>query len=197
MKIRTFALAAATLLLFVSSIAGLQVTREERAKKSEEVLKKVHQLELMNQLLPMVFTKEQLGKFLPAVEKARVAVREQEKIEYDFLMKLGPKVDVALKDAAKGKVPGNTVINECWATFRMFGMRRKAVADDNVEQVMKVFEPAINDGQKKTAINSIDVKAIDPSLDPKTASDSKKLELFVRVILLDPDAYDLMVQMLK
>ncbi|MBX7133356.1 MAG: hypothetical protein K1X67_11840 [Fimbriimonadaceae bacterium] len=199
MNIRNFAFALTALLLFALSVPSYgQVTADERAKKADEILKKVHQLDLMNNLLPLVLTKEQLGKFLPVMEKARQSVREQEKIEYDFLMKLNPKVDSALTDAkTKGKVPGREVINETWATFSMFTMRRKAIADENVANVMKAFEGAINDGQRKTAINTVNPKQFDPTADPKTMSDAKKMEMFVRNILLDPAAYDLLVGMLK
>lgn len=199
MNIRSFAFALAALLVFAFAAPSYgQVTAEERAKKADEILKKVHQLDLMNNLLPLVLTKEQLGKFLPVMEKARQAVREQEKVEYDFLMKLNPKVDTALTEAkTKGKVPGREVINETWATFQMFTWKRKAIADENVANVLKAFEGAINDGQRKTAINTVNPKQFDPTADPKTMSDAKKLEMFVRNILLDPAAYDLLVGMLK
>lgn len=199
MNIRSLAFALAALLVFALAVPSFgQVTADERAKKADEVLKKVHQLDLMNNLLPLVLTKEQLGKFLPVMEKARQAVREQEKVEYDFLMKLSPKVDTALSEAkTKGKVPGREVINETWATFQMFTWKRKAIADENVANVQKAFEGAINDGQRKTAINTVNPKQFDPTADPKTMSDAKKMEMFVRNILLDPAAYDLLVGMLK
>ena len=199
MNIRSFAFALAALLVFAFAAPSYgQVTAAERAKKSDEILQKVHQLDLMNNLLPLVLTKEQLGKFLPVMEKARQAVRDQEKVEYDFLLKLNPKVDTALTEAkTKGKVPGREVINETWATFQMFTWKRKAIADENVANVTKAFEGAINEGQRKTAINTVNPKQFDPTADPKTMSDAKKMEMFVRNILLDPAAYDLLVGMLK
>jgi hypothetical protein len=199
MNIRTFALALAALFVFgLCQPALSQVTADERAKKSDEILKKVQQLGLMNDILPLVLTKDQLRKILPVVEKARQAVRDQEKVEYDYLAKLAPKVDGALKEALdKGKVPGKEVVNETWATFQMFAWKRKAIADENVQNVLKAFEGAVNEGQKKTAINSINPKQYDPTADPKTMSDAKKLELFIRVILLDPLSYDLLVAMGK
>lgn len=184
--------------LAVLAGADAQVTAADRAKKSEEVVKKVRQLDLMNNLLPLVLTKEQLGKILPVIEKARAAVREQEQTEYDFLMKLQPKLDAALKEATeKGQVPGREVVNETWATLQMFAWKRKAVADENTQNVLKAFEDATNEGQRRTAINTLNPKSYDPNADPKTMSDKQKLEMFVRVILLDPLAYDLMVGMLK
>ena len=194
----SIAIVLAFLALLAVWPASAQVTAEERGKKSEEILKKVQQLELMNQLLPLVLTKDQLRQLLPVVEKARQAVRDQEKVEYDFLAKLGPKIDAALKEAIeKGKVPGKDTVNETWATFQMFAYKSKAIADDNVQTVAKLLDSILNDGQKKTAANALDPKKYDPSLDPKTMSDQKKIELFVRVILLDPLAYDLLVGMLK
>lgn len=199
MKLRTsIAIAFAFLVLALSWPASAQVTADERGRKSEEILRKVQQLELMNQLLPLVLTKDQLRQLLPLVEKARQAVRDQEKVEYDFLAKLAPKIDTALKEAVdKGKVPGKDTVNETWATFQMFAYKRKAIADDNVQTVAKLLDSILNAGQKKTAVNALDPKKYDPSLDPKTMSDIKKLELFVRVIVLDPLAYDLLVGMLK
>ncbi|HRF60358.1 MAG TPA: hypothetical protein PLH94_10665 [Fimbriimonadaceae bacterium] len=173
-----------------------QVTSDERSKAADEILRKVRRLDLMNQILPLVLTKSQYAKVLPTIEKARAAVKKQEQIEYDFLSKLSPKIDKALKEAVdNGKVPGNEVINETWATFQTLGIMRKAVADDNVDKVFEVFKATLNAGQIKTAANSVNVKAFDPNADPKTMGDDAKLRIYIRLIVLDPLAYDLLLQL--
>lgn len=189
-----FALLAALFALIVP--AWGQVTPDERSKAADEILRKVRRLDLMNQILPLVLTKAQYAKVLPAIEKARAAVKKQEQVEYDFLSKLAPKIDKSLKEAVdQGKVPGNEVINQTWATFQTLGITRKAVADDNVDKVFDVLKSTLNAGQLKTAANTVNVKAFDPGADPKTMTDDAKVRIYVRLILLDPLAYDLLLQL--
>ena len=189
-----FAILAALFALIVPSWG--QVTSDERSMAADEILRKVRRLDLMNQILPLVLTKAQYTMVLPAIEKARAAVKKQEQIEFDFLSKLSPKIDKSLKEAVdKGKGPGNEVINETWATFQTLSIMRKAVADDNVDKVLEALKGSLNAGQIKTAANTVNVKAFDPSADPKTMSDDAKFRIYIRLILLDPLAYDLLLQL--
>ncbi len=196
MKTR-FALAA-LFIIATTLCAFSQVTQEERAKKSDQILIKMRKLDLMNQMLPLLLTKDQMRKILPAVEKGRQAVREQEKLEFDYLRKLEPKVDEALKEAEdKGKVPTRELLKEAITTFTMFGLKRRAVADDNADLVLKAFNSTLDAGQRKVAMNLLDPSASQPGIDVKSMKDDDKVRFYVKFVILDPLAYDILLQMSK
>lgn len=175
-----------------------QTTQADRAKKADEILMKMRQLDLLNQLLPVLMTKDQIKRILPQVEKARQTVRDAEKLEFDYLKKLEPKVDSALKDAfEKGKVPVVEMLKESYATLGMMSLRRQAIAEENTDLVLGVVEQTFNEGQIKAARNALTPNAIDPRLNPKEMDDKAKLRFWVKTILLDPLAYELLIKLGK
>lgn len=168
------------------------------AEKSDQILDKVTQLDILNRLLPLVLTKEQYGKILPAVEKARQRVRDTQKKEADELKSLEPKLDTAMKDALdKGKVPTQELLKESSALFNQFRQRRLLVGIENEDAVLKVTKETLNLGQFKAAVNAFSPRLADPTLDPAKLDDDTKLRLFVRTILLHPGAYDLLLKLSK
>ena len=46
-------------------------------------------------------------------------------------------------------------------------------------------------------MNSLAPQLLDPSLDPKTMTESDKLRFFIQEIFLDPQAYDIMLALQK
>jgi hypothetical protein len=181
-------------------VAGASPQTDEagRAAKADEILTKVRQLDVLNQILPVIMTKQQLRDLLPAIERARRNVRETQRKEFDELRKLDPKLEAAVKDALeKNKVPSVDLIKESAATFRLFEMRRRAVAQENEELVLKAFKEILTDAQEKAAANSLNPKLVDPNAEVSKLDQEQKLRLYVRGILLDPIAYDVLVKLAK
>lgn len=173
-------------------------TPSEQAARSDAILTTLRKVELVNQLLPMLLNKEQMSKVLTAVERARAEARKTEKDEYEFLRRLEPKLEAALKDALeKGVVPKQELFTEVAATLQTLQLKRKAVADDNTEKVAAVLEEVLDAGQKKAVANSLNVRLFMPNADPDKVTDEEKMRLFVKYILLDPQAYDLLLKMPK
>ncbi len=180
----------------MGSVLTAQVSQEQRGKRADEIISKIKRMDLLNQLLPLVMTKAQLDKVLPAVENARKEVRKAEMVEYDMLVKLEPKVDIALKEGIdEQKLPPGETMKEVAATFKTMHIRRQAIIADNVDTVMAVLEKELNAGQKKAAANAIQPTLFDPTLDPSKMTDSAKMRLYVQAIILDGEAYDLMLKM--
>lgn len=176
---------------------GMSQTAEERAKKSDEILEKVKRVDLLNQILPLLLTKDQIKKILPALEKARQAVVDTNAKEFAELKKLEPKLDLALKDAKEGKTPTREVLIEIASVFKGLEMYRKLVSENNTRDVLAAFTAATNEGQRKAAANSLRLELIDPSLDPKKMTEEEKLKTFVKIILLEPSAYNVLRDLSK
>lgn len=180
------------LALFAVCFASAQ-SDGERAQKSAEIFEKATKLDLLNQILPLLFTKEQYRGILPAIEKAREAVRKTEQLEADELKKLESKLNVALKEANdEGKVPPRELLNEVSAALMKMSAARRVIADINVQTVLEAFNKTANAGQKKAAANALNPKLFNPSAKVDEMTDEDKLRVFVREILLHPLAYDIM-----
>lgn len=183
------------IILVFSGVAVSQPS-SEKAKQSAATLDKMRQIDLLNHLLPLVMTKEQIRKILPSIEKARRDVRTQEDEEAKFLAQSSAKVEKAVKDGVdKGDVPDKQLLRELNAMIRLFSMKRKEIGDDNAKMVMEVAKTTFNAGQLKAMANSLDFKVYYPGVKPEEVKDEDKINLFIREILLDPLAYDLLVRM--
>ncbi|HTQ10637.1 MAG TPA: hypothetical protein VMI31_11235 [Fimbriimonadaceae bacterium] len=168
----------------------------DQGSKSDQVLMKLRQIDLLNMLIPLALTHDQIEKILPAIERARQRVRQAEKDEAATLLKLDGKVTEAIKKSIETSVaPPKELLDELAHTTQAMGDTRDSIALDNTESVLKVFVDTINAGQKKAAINSFSPAFIDPKAKPDTITDDVKLHFFVNNILLDPQAYDILVQM--
>jgi hypothetical protein len=165
-------------------------------QRASQVLTKARQVDLLNQILPVVLTKEQIGKLLPAIERARQAVRDAEDRERTELNALEPKLDAAIKDAIeKNLVPSRDVLNNAFATFRAMQLRRESIANANVTAILTVIQESWNSGQRKAAANALRPEAFDPAVDAAKLTEEQRLRFFVRMILLDPLAYDLLIRL--
>lgn len=176
-------------LLVVATQAHAQL-QKERAEASDNVLIKAAQLDILNQILPLVFTKEQWRKLLPSVEKARELVKTTERQEADELIKLEKRMNEAYIGATeRGELPKPELLREFHAKIAALTKVRQVMAETNVANVFEVFEKTANAGQRKTAMNSLNPKQFGKVEDMK---DEDKVRLFVSEILLHPLSYDLM-----
>lgn len=180
-----------------------QVTKEERAAKSDAIQKKIRQLDLYNHLLPILLSKEQMRKILPAIQKARQLVTLQEKQELTELMGAEAKIDRALLEAKKdGKVPESTFLGTMASMMSKFNFQRQQVVNINLGMVSSAFREVLTPTQMKIAMNSLRIEQYDPTFDPKKFEkkedlESFKFDFFVRMILLDPAVYDVLVELSK
>lgn len=172
--------------LILGTIVSAQLTQAERARRSDEILAKARQVELMNQLLPLLLTPEQIEKLVPVIEQARKNVQEAEVKEYEVLLKLEPKLDAAITEGKdKKQIPSQTLLAEMKNTFNALNMSREILISQNVDMIMPVMKSTFNKGQLRAAIYAIKPQLFDPSLDPTKLDDDAKLRFFIKVIILD------------
>ncbi len=161
-----------------------------RADDASNIMAKMRQLDLMNQLLPVLLTNDQAKKLLTPIEKARQAVADIEKKELEEMKKVEPSVDSALKAAKeKGELPPKNVQQAVFVLLQSFQKRREAMVIEQTEGVLKVVEETFDAGQIKAASNSLSV----PESESGKLSDRDKLRRWVQAVLMDPLCYDLLV----
>lgn len=194
---KVFGLLCAVAFLFSAvSLSFAQST--VKGGRSEAILKKTRQLDLLNHLLPLTLTKSQINSLLTPIEKCRRKVREIEDLEAADLFKYEARIDAAVADGAdKGKVPSVDFLKELNKLIMAFYVRRQIAAGENAEIVLAEIKKSWNKGQLAVAANSLNIKDYDPNYDPKTATEDLKLTFYIKDILLDPQAYDVLVRISK
>jgi len=188
---RSLTVFVALLGLFVVSSA--QLTDAQRAE-SDLILKKIRQMELYNELLPVMFKPDEAKAFLPILERHRAEVRKIERSEHTMLREFEVKLDRVIKVAQEtGKVPDTEVLLHALNLFRTFDMKRKALVDDTAEELIRTMRQTLNEGQVRSAAGAFNPMAFDPSLDPEKMTEDEKLSLWVKVVLMDHLSYEIML----
>ncbi len=183
-------------LCLLLAIAPMGLGQGDSAARSTAILDKMRQIDLLNHLLPLVMTKEQIRKILPIVEKARRDVKLQKEEEAKMLQQKSSTIDKAVADGIdKGDVPDKTLLKELNAMLQFFTMKRNAIGNDNTQMVLEVVKTTLNAGQLKAAANSLNAKLYFPNVKTEDLKDEDRLRMFVGEVLLDPLAYDLLVKL--
>lgn len=189
------------LCMLVTLTVGSLLTAQagvDRAKRSDEIMAKARKMDLLNQILPLLLTREQLDKILPAVEKARLTAKKTEIAEYEELLKLEPGLDKSLKEAYDhGKVPAQETLSSVAKTYRTLDLARGIIANQNIDLVQAVLEKELTVGQKKTLIGSLRPQLYDSSIDPAKLTDEKRMRFFIDYVLLDFHSYEVLMELQK
>jgi hypothetical protein len=184
-----------SLLIALAAAAVAQPISTERGKKSDEIFLKLRKIDLLNQILPMLLTKDQINKLLPAIEQARAKMKLVLTSEDEELAKLQSRVDETYEKAIeKGEYPPKDFLTAVSNKTREMGQKRQFALIEMVEAVTKVVESTLNEGQRKAMINSFTPAFIDPSKKPDELSDSTKMRFFVERVLLDPLTRELLIE---
>jgi len=184
--------------LALTTGASAQYVSDEQAKKSAEITAKMRQVDLLNQMLPLVMKKEQIEKLLPVIEKARQKVKDQEKAEYALMLQYDTKLDAAIKAGVeKGALPDTQLIRDLNKMALAMDIGRSVVINDNASAVMAAMKATLNAGQLKAAEGALNPRLFDPSIKVDEMTDDQKLSFFVRNIMLDPLGYDILRELSK
>lgn len=159
-------------------------------------LAKIKQLDLYNQILPVLLTPSQIKALLPAIEKAQESEKKLIKTEAEEMKAMEARIDTALAAAReKGEVPSRELQQDIHKMFADFRMRRLALTIDSADALLAILEKELDKGQLAVVTNSINPAELAPGRKPEDVTDSERRRGWVRIVLLDPAAYDLLVEM--
>lgn len=186
------------LCLALSAGANAQLTTPKGAK-SDEINAKIHEVDMLMQILPLLLTKDQLNdKILPAIEKNRETFRKELEYEDGELAKFESILDEALTGAyTKGSYPARKSTNEIADKTYKLGLQRQIIVSLMTDNMVDVINATLNAGQKKALLGSFDPKFIDPTAKPETITDERKMKFFVQRIFLDPTTYEILKKMAR
>ncbi len=190
--------------LILAIVAGLactglaqKITPDEQ-KESDRILAKIRKVEIYNQVLPVLLTADQAKLFLPILEKHRADADKIEVDEHRLLMGLEKGLDAAIKEAQeKGSLPADNVMKSAFVHFQAFIMKRKALVDDTVMKLMALMREKLNSGQVRAAANAFNPEVFGINVDKNTITEDKRLDYWVRVVLMDNAAYPVIVELSK
>lgn len=180
-------------------LAGVNAQTGDTIAKAEELYTKSRQIDLLNQIVPILLSKDQIKQLLPSIEKVRAKVKLIQSRQVEELSKFNAKMDEAIKAGIeKGEVPPAQLTKDLAKTYKAIGILQQAAVYENVNDIMmpevlRIF----NEGQKKSAAGAIDIKSFEPNAKVDEMKTEDKLKIYVREVLLAPEAYDLLVKMSK
>jgi len=180
------------LLLPLVSFALIVAPFANAQDDATKILGKMRQVDILNLILPVLMTPEQIQKLLLPIERARKAVKDIEKAELVEMKKIEGKLDLAIKEAKeKSLVPSSEVQKDIVKLLTTFSLVRSLMEAEQNEAVLKVVEESLDEGQIKSATNSLTFSGSGGV----KLSDRAKLGRWVRAVLLDPVAYDLLIEL--
>ena len=184
--------------LTLSVLCQAQDIDPQEAAQSTQVLNKMRKVELLNQILPLVLTKDQILQILPVIERVRAKQKALTQKEHDELLQFDKNSGDAVDAGLKGQMPDQKFVRDLEVFYEAVDISRQALMGENLDAMMAVLAKALNKGQLKVMANSLTVKFFEPDITTDEAKDDEvKERIFVREILLDPLTYDLLVQMSK
>ncbi|RYG33213.1 hypothetical protein EON81_18740 [bacterium] len=183
--------AALALLAAFAIAAPASAQSDDVTSRTQAVQRKMRDMDLIIQILPLSLTTEQIDPILSELEKIRA---EQKKIlenEDKDLLAFETKLDKTLEDAReKGKYPSKDAMAESNNLLRILSGRRSVARSVFIERVYKIVKDKLNDGQLTVMEKSLDPKLIDPTI--KLEGREEKIRFFVRIVFMDPQAYDVL-----
>lgn len=191
-------LLALALLALGAALCPAQLPPTPEGARSDEILRKVARLDSLIQLVPLNLTKEQMNPILSAIEKERQKLRELQSTEAKDLVGLDAKVSKAVDDGQQKNVyPPRDLQVEVAKMMRALGIRRQMFNGEMVDMVYGVCKNTLNEGQLKVMEKSLKPELLDPSLKGVDMDSEARIKFFIRKILLDPVAYDVLREMYK
>lgn len=180
-------------LVFISAFCHAQEASDPY--KVGPILSKLAEIDLANQILPLVLSKDQIRKLLPKIEQCRANVKAQEKKEADRLKALQTDANKIHAEVVKGLVPPQEFLDKMTALFKSFENERKGVLMANTLIINDAVTDIFHEGQKKAAIGVVDKIYSEETKTWEDATPERKLRYFAVAILLNNDAYEFLVRL--
>jgi hypothetical protein len=185
------------LLTLLATVAPAQ-SQSPDAVRSDAIMKKVSKLDVLIQVVPLLLTKEQFPPILGAIEKVHQKQKELYAQEAKDLTTIEAELTKTVDDGVKKNVyPPREVQIKVAGLLRASGIRRNLFYNEMVDLVFDACKKTLNAGQIKTMEKSLKPELLDPSIKVDTMDSDAKVKFFIRKVILDPNAYDVLIDMSK
>jgi hypothetical protein len=179
-------------LLCAALPTATQTTTKPDPYGVDPILQTLGEIDIANQILPLLLTKEQTNEILTIIERTRAAVKEQQKKEADALKALKAEADKVHKEAVEmGKVPSQEFLKKVNDLFAGWERERLNLKAKNTILLMSRIKDILNEGQIKAATGVVD-KVYDEQLKEfvENPTDDQKLSYYVVHVFFNDAAYE-------
>ena len=130
------------------------------------------------------------------------AVREKRRDvldgEYKLMLQLTKSVNDAISAAEKGAVPGQQLVQNLYKATVNSVVTDTMVISEGTDEIFDVVKSTLDKGQLAVMANSLNPKDFPNDLKkPEEVTQDERIHIFIKRVLLDPDAYDLLVNLSK
>jgi hypothetical protein len=160
----------------------------------DPILQTLAEIDISNQILPLLLTKDQTNRLLTVIERARAEAKQQEKKEADALKALKAEAEKVHQEAVKaGKVPSQEFLKKVNDMFAAWEKERLNIRAKNTVLLMASIKEILNEGQIKAAAGVVD-KVYDEQLREfvESPTEDQKLAYYVVHVFLNDTAYEFM-----
>ena len=171
---------------------------QESYAKADAVLANMNRVDFLGKILPLNLKKDQINALLTALEKARAQERDIRGKDAVELAKLDDEVAKAVDAAiAEQNVPSVELQNKIIRVTKALAIRRQVATGEMTNDVYAVCARVLDPGQLKVMGEILRPDLVAPGTDRKAMGDADKQKFFIRYILLDGVAYDVLTKMGK
>ncbi|KAA0228664.1 MAG: hypothetical protein AKCLJLPJ_00479 [Fimbriimonadales bacterium] len=181
-------------MLGLAMIAPANLTQTSDPYKVEPILTMLEEIDVANQILPLVMDREQLNKMLLQIEKCRGNVLAQEKKEADALKRAEAEIKKAHEEALKGIVPKDEFLTKMNKMFADFTNDRNGVKLANALLLRDAMKEILNPGQIKAAVGVVDKVYNEQTRQWEPGDTERKLIFFATQVLMNEDTYQFLVK---
>lgn len=183
-------------LLCIACSFSFGQTDEDKGRALALFRYKIHQLEIYNMVLPCLMRKDQLKPIIRKIEAIREKEREVLDAEYKIMLQFKKSVDDAIAAAQKGSVPGQQLVDNLYKATVNSQMTDRMLIQDGTDEIFEVLKTTLDKGQLAVMANSLNPKDFPNEMKkPEEVTQDERIRLFIRSVLLDPDAYDVLVKL--
>jgi hypothetical protein len=169
-----------------------------KGSQSDQTNIKLAKLDLLIKLVPLGLTKSQYPDLLLGLEKARELERATLKQEDADLAVMDPTISTVIQNAIeKGVYPPRDVQNDVAKQLNAIRTRRLLTSAKMANTVYDAIKAGLNSGQIKAMAGSFDDSFVQSGAKDGTLTPEVKIMFYINQVLLDPLAYDLLVEMSK
>ncbi len=183
-------------LLALALVAAAPAQTTPGGPRSDAVMLNIKKLDALIQIVPLALTKEQLPPILAAIEKVRQKEKELRLEEDKILATLDAKVSKVVEEGVgKDVYPPREVQMEVAKKMLLMGGARQQFVEDMTDLVYAACKTTLNEGQLKTMEKSLKPELLGSAVKGAEMDETAKIKFFIRKVILDPIAYDILVEM--
>ena len=191
-------LSLASLAAVASAQAPAAASSPAQGSRSDAIMLNIKKLDVLIQVVPLALTKDQVSALLLSIEKVRQQEKQLRAQEDKDLIQIDAKTAKLVDDGVqKGSYPAREAQVEIAKFMGVMGIRRSMAAIDYINIVYDTCTKTLNAGQLKVMEKSLKPELLDPSLKVDQMDSAAKVKFFIRKVLLDPVAYDVLIDMAK